>query len=182
MIHLHGPAGTGKNMTAEAIAGKLNMPLFRADPEKLEHYRREGGRIKYLLARWNTIIVLEFCHTKQKNSALFTAFKDYKGSLVCISRHEYPVDDDLLKYFSCSVKYYILDQRRREIIWKIMNESLSLNLSQEQVKDLSNRKLNGHQISHLLEMIRRFEGLVDGDIELMIQYLFKPPKEIDLYN
>lgn len=179
VINLYGPPGTGKNMTVEAVAENLNLPVFRVNIEALEYYRREEGvRIKYILARWNAIVVIEFAGLKPKNSAFFAAFKDYSGILICISQNEHPVDEDLMKYISCSIKYDSLDQRSREAILKTQNDNLSLKLTSKQIEHISSTKLNGHQICHSARMIQRLKSTTDEHIKLVMEHLSKPPEEI----
>lgn len=62
LILLHGPPGTGKTFTAEALAARLNRPLF---PLKIADLASSSGEMEQRLAqlfqlseRWNCIVLM----------------------------------------------------------------------------------------------------------------------------
>jgi AAA+ superfamily predicted ATPase len=134
IINLHGPSGTGKTVTCEAIAEELELPLYSVaagelgtSPERLEYHLREVLRNG---ARWNAILLLDEAdiflerrdHSDIKRNAMVGIFLRYleyhTGVLFLTTNRIDSYDEAFQTRILLKIHYDNLTPQAKKTIWR----------------------------------------------------------------
>lgn len=167
---LSGPPGVGKTLTAEAVAENLRVPLHTLSSGDLgsKPWEVENGltRILELVARWNAILLLDECdvflearstHDLERNkvvSIFLRTLEYYEGILFMTTNRVDNIDAAFQSRIHVSLEYPDLDATARRTIWKnfLGAATLETEVTDEDLDDLSELKLNGRQIKNILKI------------------------------
>ncbi len=166
---LHGSPGSGKTLTAEAVAELLHKPLYSISigelgvtPESVEHNLIS---ILQLGSRWNAVLLLDeadiFLEQRQDHDlvrnamvAIFLRQLEYfDGVLFLTTNRVKNFDKAFNSRISLAIHYESPTSDIREKIWKILLESAHINLySDTDISTLSKYELNGRQIKNCIRL------------------------------
>eukprot|EP01121_Diplochlamys_sp_Union-15-3_P018421 TRINITY_DN6693_c0_g1_i1.p1 TRINITY_DN6693_c0_g1~~TRINITY_DN6693_c0_g1_i1.p1 ORF type:complete len:470 (+),score=88.16 TRINITY_DN6693_c0_g1_i1:105-1514(+) len=163
---LHGPPGSGKTLTAEAISEMLHRPLYSVsvgelgtDTSTLEKKLRD---ILDVASVWNAVILIDEAdiflerrseHDIQRNAmvGIFLRLLEYhQGILFLTTNRVRDFDEAFYSRISVGLKYSELDRAAREKVWTNFLEVAKI--SGMDVKDLSQFELNGRQIRNTIRL------------------------------
>ncbi|GAB1311504.1 hypothetical protein MFIFM68171_01714 [Madurella fahalii] len=166
---LSGPPGVGKTLTAEAVAENLKVPLHMlssgdlgSDPWEVE---RELQSILELVARWNAILLLDECdvflearstHELERNkivSIFLRTLEYYEGIMFMTTNRVDDIDAAFQSRIHVSIEYPDLTSASRRTIWKnfLNGSSIKSSLTDKDIAELAELKLNGRQIKNVLK-------------------------------
>ncbi|KAK4660080.1 hypothetical protein QC762_116010 [Podospora pseudocomata] len=166
---LSGPPGVGKTLTAEAVAENLRVPLHMlssgdlgSDPWEVE---RELNSILELVSRWNAVLLLDECdvflearsnHEIERNKIVtifLRTLEYYEGIMFLTTNRCGEIDAAFQSRIHVSIEYPDLTVSARKIIWKnfLRNSTIKSNLTDKDISELSELKLNGRQIKNVLK-------------------------------
>ena len=131
---LHGPTGTGKTLTAEAVAETLHRPLYSVSvgelgtsPDQLEEKLRS---ILDLAFQWNAVLLLDeadiFMEARDTNNiernAMVSIFlrllEYYSGVLFLTTNRVQTFDPAFFSRISLAISYPRLEGHDRESVWR----------------------------------------------------------------
>ncbi|KAJ7041323.1 P-loop containing nucleoside triphosphate hydrolase protein [Mycena alexandri] len=139
---LHGPTGTGKTLTAEAVAEHLKRPLYVVGAAELSttasalEERLES--ILSLATTWDAVLLIDEAdvfleqrslHEIERNSLVSVAlriFEYHRGVLFLTTNRIKTFDVAFLSRFSIAIKYPEHDLNSRRIIWRKFFELASV--------------------------------------------------------
>ncbi|KAJ4290061.1 hypothetical protein N0V88_006565 [Collariella sp. IMI 366227] len=166
---LSGPPGVGKTLTAEAVAENLKVPLHMlssgdlgSDPWEVE---RELQSILELVARWNAILLLDECdvflearstHELERNkivSIFLRTLEYYEGIMFMTTNRVDDIDAAFQSRIHVSIEYPDLTSASRRTIWTnfVKGSTLKTTLTDKDIAELAELKLNGRQIKNVLK-------------------------------
>ncbi|KAL2258743.1 hypothetical protein VTK26DRAFT_7813 [Humicola hyalothermophila] len=166
---LSGPPGVGKTLTAEAVAENLRVPLHMltsgdlgSDPWEVE---RELSRILELVARWKAILLLDECdvflearstHELERNkivSIFLRTLEYYEGIMFMTTNRVEDIDAAFQSRIHVSIEYPDLTAASRRAIWAnfLRGSNLRSSLTDKDIAELAELKLNGRQIKNVLK-------------------------------
>ncbi|KAK1573298.1 ATPase [Colletotrichum navitas] len=166
---LSGPPGVGKTLTAEAVAENLRVPLHTLSSGDLgsEPWELENGlsRILELVARWNAILLLDECdvflearstHDLERNkvvSIFLRTLEYYEGILFMTTNRVDNIDLAFQSRIHVSLEYPDLTPESRRQIWHnfLRETTLKSEISDEDIAELAELRLNGRQIKNILK-------------------------------
>lgn len=167
---LSGPPGVGKTLTAEAVAENLRVPLHTLSSGDLgsSPWEVENGltRILELVARWNAILLLDECdvflearstHDLERNkvvSIFLRTLEYYEGILFMTTNRVDNIDAAFQSRIHVSLEYPDLSTESRRSIWKnfLAGTATKTELSDQDMDELAELKLNGRQIKNVLKV------------------------------
>jgi SpoVK/Ycf46/Vps4 family AAA+-type ATPase len=166
---LSGSPGSGKTLTAEAVAEVTRRPLYvvsagelGTEPSTLD---QRLARILELAHMWDAVLLLDEADVfLQKRSgtdvnrhALVSIFlrqlEYYQGILILTTNMIDHFDEAFESRIHFSILYPDLDFESRKKIWKMFFAKVMKNaseISKEDLDRLANRKMNGRQVRNLL--------------------------------
>jgi len=164
---LSGGPGSGKTLTAEAVAEVTHRPLYVVSAGELgtEPYTLDQrlARILELAHMWDAVLLLDeadvFLHqrsgTDVNRHALVSIFlrqlEYYQGILILTTNMIDHFDAAFESRIHFSILYPDLDFESRKTIWKMFFAKVMKNaceISEEDLNRLANRKMNGRQIKN----------------------------------
>ncbi|KKY32328.1 putative atpase aaa+ type core [Diaporthe ampelina] len=138
LIHLCGPHGVGKTLTAESVAEKLKVPLFTlaSGDGDLELYSPDiESRLQGLISmcgRWGAIILLDEADAlleetgrhnldhKRLVSVFLRVTEHYKGIIFLTTNHVEKLNPAFESRIHISLEYPELDRKCRKGIWQTL--------------------------------------------------------------
>ncbi|KAJ7272201.1 P-loop containing nucleoside triphosphate hydrolase protein [Mycena rebaudengoi] len=139
---LHGPTGTGKTLTAEAVAEHLKRPLYIVGAAELSTTASAlEERLKSILGlatAWDAVLLIDEAdvfleqrslHEIERNSLVSVAlriFEYHRGVLFLTTNRIKTFDVAFLSRFSIAIKYPEHDLNSRRIIWRKFFELASV--------------------------------------------------------
>ncbi|KAK1977683.1 ATPase [Colletotrichum cereale] len=166
---LSGPPGVGKTLTAEAVAENLRVPLHSLSSGDLgsQPWELENGlsKILDLVARWNAILLLDECdvflearstHDLERNkvvSIFLRTLEYYEGILFMTTNRVDNIDLAFQSRIHVSLEYPDLTPESRRQIWHnfLQEATLKSEVSDEDIAELAELRLNGRQIKNILK-------------------------------
>jgi hypothetical protein len=166
---LHGQPGVGKTLTAEAIAERLERPLYMVGagelgitPDELE------DRLKSVLDTahaWNAVLLIDeadiFLERRAQSDVarnamvgIFLRLLEYhQGILFLTTNRVADIDDAFLSRVSVGLNYEALGESDRAMIWRNLLESTeSFDLNTIDTRELGQLDINGRQIKHCIRL------------------------------
>jgi len=157
---LHGNPGTGKTLTAEAVAELLHRPLYSVSVGELgtstQTLETKLRDILDVASHWNAVILIDeadiFLEKRTENDinrnamvGIFLRLLEYhQGVLFLTTNRVKCFDEAFHSRISVALKYNDLTDQSREVIWTNLLESAKI--TGFDVKELAKHKLNGRQI------------------------------------
>ncbi|KAG9128021.1 hypothetical protein FRC07_006135 [Ceratobasidium sp. 392] len=166
---LHGSPGTGKTLTAEAVADHLQRPLYAISCGELafqaSSLESQLYEILDIAAGWNCVVLIDeadiFLQARNNDierSALVSVFlrvlEYHNGVLILTTNRVETFDEAFQSRISISLKYPDLDQASRKVLWKkfltFANAITPENseIWEQQLDKLSERVMNGRDIKN----------------------------------
>ncbi|KAK3315617.1 P-loop containing nucleoside triphosphate hydrolase protein [Apodospora peruviana] len=179
-----GPPGSGKTLTAEAVAGITRRPLYSVSAGDLGVYpdlvEEKLGKILEQSQRWNAVLLLDeadvFLEQRQPNdvtrNALVSIFlrqlEYYQGILIMTTNRIGQIDTAFKSRVHVSIPYPELDEKARRHIWSMFirryREATQKGgagyapdlVSEEAIERLAKERVNGRQIKNTFNCARIF--------------------------
>ncbi|KAF2165496.1 hypothetical protein M409DRAFT_67301 [Zasmidium cellare ATCC 36951] len=167
VILLSGSPGTGKTLTAEAIAEHLRIPIFAATVSDLDStyassLEEELSKVLELSARWGAVLLLDeadaFLETRsdddlmlnQRVAVFLRLLEYYKGVLILTTNRLLTFDPAFHSRIHLTLHYDALDEAARAAVWKtFLGTSV---LSEDDYKRLGKHNLSGRRIKNFVKM------------------------------
>eukprot|EP00834_Sanchytrium_tribonematis_P007667 NODE_731_length_4356_cov_0.328870.p1 type:complete len:645 gc:universal NODE_731_length_4356_cov_0.328870:2750-816(-) len=165
---LHGPAGVGKTLTAEAIAEVLHKPLYYVtmgelgtDPTTMEQRLAE---ILELCSGWNALTLIDeadvFLEKRDSNDILKNAMtcvmlrllEYHPGILFLTTNRVTEFDPALESRVTVALKYTSLTPQARSQVWKNMTARVNCEVKELNYEKLGEYPLNGRQIKNAVRL------------------------------
>ncbi|KAJ7340612.1 P-loop containing nucleoside triphosphate hydrolase protein [Mycena albidolilacea] len=173
---LHGPTGTGKTLTAEAVADHLKRPLYIVGAAELSTTASAlEERLKSILSlatAWDAVLLIDEAdvfleqrslHEIERNSLVSVAlriFEYHRGVLFLTTNRIKTFDVAFLSRFSIAIKYPEHDLNSRRIIWRKFFELASVKTRDtegsgrstptDMLDELAEKPFNGRTIKNLV--------------------------------
>ena len=183
---LHGPAGVGKTLTAEAIAEVLHKPLYYItmgelgiDPTTMENKLSE---VLELCAGWQALALIDeadvFLEKRNTSDILKNAMtcvmlrllEYHPGILFLTTNRVTEFDPALESRVTVALKYSSLTKEARQQVWKNMLQRTNCKVSPSiQFDKLGEYQLNGRQIKNAVRLATAVA--MDGNHELSQQII-----------
>jgi len=166
---LHGQPGTGKTLTAEAIAESLQCPLYSISMGTLgttaELLERRLSEILQLSARWNALVLLDeadsFLEARSSSSPLernamvsvmLRLVEYHRGILFLTSNRIESLDPAFQTRITLALHYEPLDLEGRMQVWENLLLKSGKILDSLDLKVLAEPVLNGREIKNALRL------------------------------
>ncbi|KAK1456141.1 hypothetical protein CMEL01_16553 [Colletotrichum melonis] len=169
---LFGPPGSGKTLTAEAIAETAHMPLYTVSSGALgataETIYESLTEILKLATHWSAVLLLDEADvflakrnmTDLKRNAIVSVFlrelEYYHGILLLTTNQVDIIDEAFQSRIHFFHKYPSLDIAARKKIWTSFIErardSVTVNIGADGIKKLAEQTLNGRQIKNAMSI------------------------------
>lgn len=165
---LHGSPGTGKTLSAEAVAELLERPLYSISvgelgvtPSELEESLRTVLEIS---TAWNAVMLLDeadiFLEQRTKDDivrnamvGIFLRLLEYhQGVLFLTTNRVGEFDEAFHSRITIALKYPDLDVVAREQIWKNLLGVAKISIMTSEIKSLAKIDINGRQIKSSIRM------------------------------
>ncbi|PLN84344.1 P-loop containing nucleoside triphosphate hydrolase protein [Aspergillus taichungensis] len=167
---LSGPPGTGKTITAEAVAEHLRVPLHTVSSGDLGsgawEIERRLKKTMSLVARWNAILLVDECdiflearttHDLQRNavvSVFLRCLEYYEGILFMTTNRPENMDVAFRSRIHLMLQYPKLESQSRRQIWSNLLQSSAPNheLTEDDLTQLGTHELNGREIKNAVKI------------------------------
>ncbi|KAK7702860.1 hypothetical protein SLS64_009471 [Diaporthe eres] len=172
-----GPPGSGKTLTAEAVAEITQRPLYSVsagelgvDPKSVDE---NLTKILELAHRWNAVLLLDEAdvflqqrdtHDVNRNalvSIFLRQLEYFQGILILTTNRIAHCDPAFASRIHISLNYPDLDAGARETVWrnflgkaKGAQGDVVVDLSDPEIRDLAKVELNGRQIKNVVGSAR----------------------------
>lgn len=167
--HITIQPGTGKTLTAEAIAESLHCPLYSISMGTLgttaDELERRLSEILELSARWNALVLLDeadsFLEARSTNSPLernamvsvmLRLVEYHRGILFLTSNRIESLDPAFQTRITLSLKYEPLDLEGRAKVWENLLLKSGQTLDSLDLVMLAKPVLNGREIKNALRL------------------------------
>ncbi|GKZ29504.1 hypothetical protein AbraIFM66950_005204 [Aspergillus brasiliensis] len=168
---LHGPPGVGKTTTARCVAEVMKVPLYVLSTEALgttaAQMKKSLDFILHRVPKWGAILLLEEADIfvqkhnpsdpqEKKLSQVFLPLLEYfEGILFLTSDRFKAIDPVVESRIDVSIHYRELNSKSRRRIWvRLLENSDKEAFSERELDDLGERKLNGREITNVIETVR----------------------------
>ncbi|KAJ8596719.1 hypothetical protein M405DRAFT_102264 [Rhizopogon salebrosus TDB-379] len=164
VILLHGPSGTGKTATVEAIAEHFRRPLYSLPVSSLPLDTTLLGDTltsRLEVARtWNAMILIEagdiLMQTQRQNdpimeehiriSTILEFFQQHRCIVFVTARTTCSV---YMSHFALTIQYQELDPDSRQTLWSNMLSGEADNISRRDIEELSRVAVNGRAMRNI---------------------------------
>ncbi|GAA6037982.1 hypothetical protein JCM8097_009524 [Rhodosporidiobolus ruineniae] len=169
VIALHGTPGTGKTLTAEAIAEHLRRPLYVVSAGELGTtaalLESQLSKVLELATTWSAVLLIDEADiflTKRdaqhlERNALVGIFlrllEYFTGVLILTTNSIERFDEAFLSRFAVVLRFDELDAASRRTLWErfLLKATSSANLSAFDLDRLASHRLNGRDIKHAVQ-------------------------------
>jgi SpoVK/Ycf46/Vps4 family AAA+-type ATPase len=175
-----GPPGSGKTLTAEAVAEITRRPLYTVSAGEIGIAPKEVDEnlttILELARKWNAVLLIDeadvFLQKRDghdvKRNALVSIFlrqlEYFQGILILTTNRVTSCDSAFESRIHLTLQYPELNEDARKQIWKTFlskakgtNKSLEVDVSDEDIAELARRPINGRQVSMSVRYLDRSE-------------------------
>ncbi|KAG5719296.1 ATPase family AAA domain-containing protein 3B [Termitomyces sp. T112] len=177
VINLFGPPGVGKTFSAEATSEHVKRPLYIVGGgdlgTKAANMDTALERIFDVATAWKAIVLIDEAdvfleqrslHDLERNAmvAVFLRHVEYyRGILFLTTNRVQAFDEAFLSRIHVALHFYELSQTSKEQVWTAFIGKLrvSHSVTQEQIKELATRNINGRQIKNA---VRTAQSLAIG--------------------
>ncbi|XXH03772.1 hypothetical protein Hte_010178 [Hypoxylon texense] len=171
---LYGPPGSGKTLTAEAIAETAQMPLYSVSSGALGHeaskIHNRLSKILKLAGHWKAVLLLDEADvflaqrttTDIERNAIVSVFlrelEYYQGILLLTTNQAEVIDEAFQSRIHLSLQYPSLGAAARLRIWEnfMANarryKSIKVDVNQGDLRRLAETPLNGRQIKNTVSI------------------------------
>jgi len=166
---LHGSPGTGKTLTAEAIADLLERPLYSVTVGELGVTAKDlEGKLRQILElawEWDAVLLIDEAdiflerrsHNDIKRNAMVGIFlrllEYHQGVLFLTSNRVKSFDPAFHSRISVALHYEALDQKSRKQVFVNLMQAAKINsLTAAELNKLSEYELNGRQIKSTIRL------------------------------
>lgn len=161
---LAGPPGCGKTLTAEAIAERLERPLYMIGIGELgtnvDALEKQLTKVLNTAAAWNAVLLLDEAdiflearsdldiHRNAMVGVFLRLLEYYPGILFLTSNRAKRLDPAFYSRISLALQYHNLDKSARKIVWRNILDLHGLN-GDIDVDLLAEAQINGRQIKNV---------------------------------
>lgn len=179
---LEGPPGVGKTLTAEAVAEKLQKPLYMVSVGELgttvDDLESNLKDILEIAATWKAVLLIDeadiFLETRDKHDVIRNAMvavflrllEYYQGVMFLTTNRADNLDPAFESRITLCIHFSDLEVKARKQVWTNLLKAAKINTWFD-LDQLSAHALNGRQIKGIIKSARslaRFRG-VDLDID-----------------
>jgi SpoVK/Ycf46/Vps4 family AAA+-type ATPase len=179
---LFGPPGSGKTLSAEAVAESLHRPLYTVSvgelgitPEAMEEKLRSILDLAY---QWNAVLLLDeadiFMEARDtinvERNAMVSIFlrqlEYYSGVMFLTTNRVATFDPAFFSRISLAISYPKLDGHDRESVWRNVLHSAGISVETLDLTQLAKYEVNGRNIK---TAVRIAQTMAAGDHRAVIQ-------------
>ncbi|RFN52322.1 putative atpase aaa+ type core protein [Fusarium flagelliforme] len=179
-----GTPGTGKTLTAEAVADNTRKPLYILsagelgnEAEQVEHRLNEVLR---LAEKWDAVLLFDECdvflqqrsmdHLRHNEivAVFLRVIEYYRGILTLTTNRGNAIDGAFQSRIHLTLHYPDLDAPAREKVWRrfTIDNNAETSLSCQALKSLSQLPMNGRQIRNVVKISRILAGKEESRLGL----------------
>lgn len=163
---LDGPPGSGKTLTAEAVAEVIKRPLFKVSVSaiggNLEDSEAKMSEILKLSARWNAVLLADEADTfmekrstndMQRNAqvAMFLRLIEYyRGVMFLTTNRGGQIDEAFLSRVTLALHYKSLSPADMKTVWINLLGLANIKISEDDINCLMNYNMNGRDIKNAI--------------------------------
>ncbi|THU89807.1 P-loop containing nucleoside triphosphate hydrolase protein [Dendrothele bispora CBS 962.96] len=173
---LHGPPGSGKTLTAEAVAESLERPLYMVGSSEMSHtpsnLEENLRRILKLASVWDAVLLIDeadvFLEKRSLNelyrnslvSVALRMLEYHRGVLFLTTNRIKSFDEAFYSRFSIAISYPELDEEGRFAVWsafiklaggQVVDDSRDgVSLSKSDLRELASKPFNGRIIKNVV--------------------------------
>lgn len=173
LMLLAGSPGTGKTLTAEAMAEHMKRPLYSVSAGELGSsaggMENELDRVLELATRWNAVLLLDeadvFLERRTDNdlqrntivSVFLRKLEYYRGIMFLTTNRVGSFDEAFKSRIHIAIRYPDLDAGARRLVWtNFLNKAREIyqhgvEVSSEEIDQLSQKSLNGREIRNIVK-------------------------------
>ncbi|KAI1498632.1 putative AAA family ATPase [Biscogniauxia marginata] len=166
---LEGPPGVGKTLTAEAVADKVQQPLYVVSAGELgtsaNEIERKLTMVLEVAAKWGAVLLLDesdvFLEKRTSNHlgqngvvAIFLRLLEYyRGILFMTTNRVEAIDPAFQSRIHVTIRYPPLHAEARRQIWKgfIQNSQPDTTVKETDFDELKKINVNGREIKNLVK-------------------------------
>lgn len=180
---LEGPPGVGKTLTAEAVAEKLQKPLYMVSAGELGTtvgaLEQNLQDILEIAATWGAVLLIDeadiFLETRDKHDvvrnsmvAVFLRLLEYyQGVLFLTTNRADNLDPAFESRITLCIHYTDLDVSARKQIWTNLFKAAKLSIHNRiDVNQLAAHVLNGRQIKGIIKSARSLARFHSADLNI----------------
>ncbi|KAG5655194.1 hypothetical protein KAF25_010928 [Fusarium avenaceum] len=170
VILLVGSPGTGKTLTAEAVADKARKPLYVLSAGELgnqaESVETRLEDVLRLAEKWNAVLLFDECDvflqarsvSNLEHNEIVAVFlrviEYYRGILILTTSRGDAIDEAFKSRIHLTLHYPELDATAREKIWRrcTIVSKIGSSLSSQEFVNLSQLSMNGRQIRNVVKI------------------------------
>lgn len=185
IVLLYGTPGTGKTLTAQAVAEILHKPLYSITVGELGTYastlEENLSRILSLTKYWNAVVLIDeidiFLEERTKGeierNAMVGIFlrllETYHGIMFLTTNRKATIDSAFNSRISVKIEYIDLDVASRCNIWNILLKYVKVSLSDDEINQLAKYDINGREIKNAIRLAQSLakHKKCDVSIELL---------------
>ena len=172
IVILHGKPGTGKTLTAEAIAENAQKPLIVLSAVELGggavEMERNLRNILDLCKMWDALLLIDEAEVylearslgNIERNAMVSAFLrvlEYHQQIIFLTtNHVARLDTAFKSRVSLAIKYPDLDKSARKEIWRRLLKMATVNVGESECQFVVNGSLTNTELEHLSE--RKMNG------------------------
>ncbi|ETN37302.1 uncharacterized protein HMPREF1541_08293 [Cyphellophora europaea CBS 101466] len=173
LMLLAGAPGTGKTLTAEAMAEHMQRPLYSVSAGELGTsaggMENELDRVLELSTRWNAVLLLDeadvFLERRtdsdiRRNSIVSVFLRKleyYRGIMFLTTNRIHAIDEAFKSRIHIAIRYPDLDASTRRSIWQNHLKRAAdfyqhgVNVGPQELDQLSQKTLNGREIRNIVK-------------------------------
>lgn len=165
LLLLYGPPGSGKTLTAEAIAEEVRRPLMVVSAGELGNsawdIERKFVNILNTADLWDAIVLLDEAdiflesrssHNHFHNSVVSTFLRllEYHRQVIFLTTNRIgSLDSAVRSRISVVVEYPALNRKAREKVWRAMLEKNQVEITEEESETRNGQTISDHEIRRL---------------------------------
>ncbi len=184
---LSGPPGVGKTVLAQSISELLHKPLYTISVGELGtnqcELEKKLAEILEIANAWDAVILLDeadiFMEKRSVNDIIRNAMvsiflrllESHQGVMFLTTNRANELDSAFKSRISISIEYNELDKLSRQQIWSNLIKVAKIELSEDDIKELSDIQMNGRQIKNSIRMAQSLA--IDKNESVSKEYIKK---------